>query len=292
MIRQAPKAEEKERKVTYAGKEAIRCPVCDSTFHREELFTGRVNAGELTDELHRLYIPMHAWGEVQPLVYEMTVCPSCWYAASKADFAALPPGAVAVLSQETGTRIDAVQRLVPGVDFGSPRGLREGLASYYLALSCYQHFGKEAAPTVKQGIAALRASWLCAHLEAKEPGEDWDRVSRLFARKARFLYRRAVELEQAGKEPITSARWLGPDTDKNYGYEGVLYLMGILELKYGPRSDPARRAELLDSSKRAVAKLFGLGRRSKSKPGPLLDKARDFYDRVKAELKQADDDDE
>jgi len=202
------------------------------------------------------------------------------------------PAARAALANDVSPRLDAAQRVFDGVDFASPRTPIEGAASYYLALMSYDAFPKEFAPTIKQGVCALRAAWLCDLLAAKRPGENFDYAARLFYRKARFLYRRAVELEQSGKERIGEMKWLGPDTDKNYGYEGVLYLQGILELKYGPRSDPAKRAERLDSSKRAVAKLFGLGRRSKSKPGPLLDKARDFYDSVKKELSQDEDDDD
>jgi uncharacterized protein (DUF2225 family) len=35
--------------------------------------------------------------------------------------------------------------------------------------------------------------------------------------------------------------------------------------------------------------MFGLGKKTKSKPGPLLDKARELYDRLKAELQDGDD---
>ena len=91
MVRYAQKPDsEKEKKVTFISKEPIVCPVCEASFNREELFSGRVNAGDLTDELHRTYIPMHSYGEVHPLVYELTVCPSCWYSAYKYDFLGLP----------------------------------------------------------------------------------------------------------------------------------------------------------------------------------------------------------
>jgi hypothetical protein len=89
--------------------------------------------------------------------------------------------------------------------------------------------------------------------------------------------------EQSGKEPLSGGRNFGPDTDKNYGYEGVLYLTALLELKYGSRLDPGRRAAALGESKRAIAKLFGLGKSSKAKPGPLLEKARDLYDNLNKE---------
>jgi hypothetical protein len=286
---QKPDKEEKEKKVTFVAKEISRCPVCDADFHREELFSGRVNAGDLTDELHRTYIPMQAYGEIHPLVYEVTVCPSCWYSAYKHDFMEAPAQVRDPLITATASRVEAVQRVFEGVDFGGSRGLIEGAASYYLAMMSYELFPKEFAPTFKQGLSALRAAWLCAEIDAKRPGERYDYVAELFYRKARFLYKLAVECEQKGTERLSTVKWLGPDTDKSYGFEGVLYVAGILELKHGPREDAAKREESLLAAKRAVARMFGLGRSSKSKPGPLLDKARNLYDMLKAELNQEDD---
>ncbi|HTX72590.1 MAG TPA: DUF2225 domain-containing protein [Rectinemataceae bacterium] len=289
---QKPDRDDKERKITFISKEATRCPVCDASFRREELFSGRVNAGELTDELHRTYIPMQAYGEVHPLVYDVTVCPSCWYAAYKTDFLGIPPKVVHPLSEGIAARVEAVQRLFSPLDFSSPRGLMEGAASYYLAMLCYEHFSKEYSPAIKQGISALRAAWLCTELEEKHGGQNYGYAAKVFYSKARFLYRVAVESEQKGKESLTTVKWLGPDTDKNYGYEGVLYLVAVLELKYGPTADEAKRAELLTDAKRTVAKMFGLGKKTRTKPGPLVDKVRDLYDMLKAELKQEDDEDD
>jgi uncharacterized protein (DUF2225 family) len=293
MVRYAQKPEgEKEKKVTFISKEPNVCPVCEVSFNREELFSGRVNAGDLTDELHRTYLPTHNYGEVHPLIYELTVCPSCWYSALKSDFPGIPSKVAGILKDETAARVEATQRVFNNADFNSPRSLKEGAASYYLAMFCYEHLSKEYSPAIKQGISALRSAWLCGYLDVKEPGENYAYVARLLYGKARFLYRLAVELEQKGKEQLTTVKWLGPDTDKNYGFEGVLYLSAIFELKYGPREDEAKRMELLDASKRTIAKMFGIGRKSRSNPGPLVDKVRDLYDALKKELHQDEDEDE
>lgn len=293
MVRNAPKPEsEKEKKVTFIAKDSIKCPVCEAEFHREELFSGRVNAGDLTDELHRLYIPMQAYGEIHPLVYDITVCPSCWYAAFKSDFTEIPHQAALGLSEGIAGRVESAQRVFDSVDFNSPRGLLEGAASYYLAMISYEAFPKEFAPSFKQGLSALRAAWLCSELDSKRPGENFAYMAELFYRKARFLYKLAVEYESKGTERLSTLKWLGPDTDKSYGYEGVLYISTVLEFKYGPKDNPGLRAEALTSGKRALAKMFGLGKSTKNKPGPLLDKARGFYDKLKAELKEDDESDE
>jgi len=293
MVRYAQKPEnDKEKKVTFISKEPIVCPVCETSFNREELFSVLVNAGDLTEELHRTYIPMHNYGEVFPLVFELTVCPSCWYSAYRPDFLGIPNKVTGTLRDLTAARVETVQRIFAGADFSSPRGLLEGAASYYLAMLCYERLPKEFSPVIKQGLSALRAAWLCTYLDERRPGENFAYAGRVFYGKARFLYRLAIELEQKGKEQLTTVKWLGPDTDKNYGFEGILYLSAILELKYGPREDEAKRIETLDSSKRTIAKMFGIGRKSKSRPGPLVDKVRALYDQLKLELHQDDEEDE
>jgi uncharacterized protein (DUF2225 family) len=45
----------------------------------------------------------------------------------------------------------------------------------------------------------------------------------------------------------------GPDTDKNYAYEGVLYLCAYLRYKFGP-SDPDQRKLSLEDARRTIAK--------------------------------------
>lgn len=283
--------EEKELKITFYSKDAVRCPICDASFYREELLSGggRLIAGPLTDELHRIYEPSAKYGDVHPLVYSATVCPSCWYASSDADFANAPEKIRAELSLDRDARIADAQKIFPNIDFSGARSLEAGAASLYLALRCYGFFPKEFSPTLKQGMTALRAAWLFDELHKKRPTENFDWLALLFKRKAHFLYREAILKEQSGKEPLSGVKNFGPDTDKNYAYEGALYLVGLLELKYGPREDAEKRNAALSDAKRSIAKIFGLGRSSKSKPGPLLEKARNLYDELNKELNETDD---
>jgi uncharacterized protein (DUF2225 family) len=283
--------EERELKLTFQSKDALKCPVCSASFHREELLSGggRLIAGPLTDELHRLYEPSVKYGVVYPLVYQPTVCPSCWFASYDADFQGLPEKSRDPIAAERDGRITDVQTIFPRVDFSSPRSLAEGAAAHYLALRCYGHYPKEFSPTLKQAIAAIRAAWLFEALHEKEKGENYDWLALLFKRKARFLFKEAVLKEQNGKEPLAGVRNFGPDVDKNYAYEGTLYLTALLELKYGPQEDAEKRAAALGDAKRTIARLFGLGKSSKAKPGPLLEKARELYDGLNRELHENDD---
>ncbi|MDR1948601.1 MAG: DUF2225 domain-containing protein [Spirochaetaceae bacterium] len=279
-----------ERKISFQSKEEFICPVCEAAFHREELLSGsgRLIAGEITDELHRLYEPSAKYGEIFPLAYQATVCPECWFAAMDRDFVSLPRAMKGKAKKDQASRFDTVGQIFPNVDFHEPRNLINGAASLYLTVYCYDYFSRDFSPTIKQGIAALRAGWLLDHIHEKYPGQHFDWLAVLFKKKAQFFYSEAIIREQSGKEPLSGIKNFGPDTDKNYSYEGALYLSGLLRLRYGARDDPEHRRESLDEVKRTIAKIFGLGKSSKSKPGPLLENARNLYDSINVELNETD----
>jgi uncharacterized protein (DUF2225 family) len=282
--------EEREIKLTFLSKEEYICPVCETSFHREELLSGsgRLIAGELTDELHRLYQPSAKYGDVYPLAYTAIVCPECWFASVDKDFSDLPKNARDQVREDRENRVAGVRQVFPHVDFNEPRNLISGAASLYLAVRCYDFYPREFSPTIKQGIAALRAGWLLDAMDEKYPGQHFDWLARLFKRKAQFFYSEAMRREQNGTETLSAVNAFGPDTDKNYGYEGALYLSGFLKIKYGSREDAEQWRASLGEVKRTIAKIFGLGKTSKSKPGPLLEHARSLYDALGKELNETD----
>lgn len=293
-ISSAQQKNEKMSPLTFYSKEQIICPICDMHFKREELKSGggRLIAGDLTDELRRLYEPSAKYGEVHPLVYAITVCPKCNYAAFPQDFSVLDKDSLNAIYEKMQERYRSITNLCGSVDFGQNRTLREGAASYYLAMLCYEHIDLKFSPTIKRGLCALRAAWLFSDLDKKHPEENYAYVSTLFYHKALFFYRRAVELETAGKEMIASLKSFGPDLDKNYGFDGVLYLSALLEFKYGSKTDSESRHKLLSFQRRSLAKMFGLGKSSKAKPGPLLEHARALYDMIVAELAETGEEDD
>lgn len=292
MKREEDQQMKREAAISYYSKEQIECPVCGAKFKREEMYSGggRVIAGDLTEELRRLYEPSAKYGEVYPLIYSMTVCPQCLYTGFTQDFRVIDKPIAEKLLEAMNERYSAVKGLFGYVDFNTARTLHAGAASYYLALLCYDHFDSKYSPTIKQAICALRSAWLFSTLGEKEPEENYTYISKLFYQKALFLYRRALELETTGKEMIAGLKSFGPDVDKNYGYDGVIYLGALLEYRYGQRQDTETRLKRLEMHKIALAKLFGLGKSSKSKPGPILEHARVLYDALKVELNETDDD--
>ena len=289
-LRQKEQKEPKELKLSFMSKEDYTCPACGEVFKREELLSGsgRLIAGKLTDELHRLYEPSLKYGDVYPLAYQATVCPKCWFAAIDKDFTEMPGEVKHVAMNDSKRRIADTKLIFPKTTFTQPRDLSAGAASQYLVLRCYEYFPKGSSPTIKQAIAALRAGWLLDALDEKSPGQHYDWLAMLFKKKANYLYNEAIRREQSGKETLSALKIFGPDTDKNYGYEGALYLTALLRYKYSFRDDPGQRAKTLEEAKRTIAKIFGVGKSSKAKPGPLLEHAKNLYEVMSKELNETD----
>ena len=284
------KYDEREAKVSFQSKEEYTCPVCDTFFHREELLSGsgRLIAGVLTDELHRLYEPSSRYGEVYPLIYQATVCPECWFAAMDKDFSDFAKEDKSRAETDREKRIADTKLVFPETDFYKPRDIISGAASLYLIIRNYGYFPKQYSPTIKQGIASLRAGWMLDEINKKYPGQHYDWLALLFKKKAFYLYGEAIRREQSGKETLSGLKIFGPDTDKNYGYEGALYLSALLCYKYGYQDNPEHRVKNLDEAKRTIARIFGIGKSSKNKPGPLLEHARNLYESISKELNEID----
>ena len=278
--------EDRELKISFISKKEYSCPACGASFHKEEMLTGggRLIAGALTEELHRLYEPSNKYGNVYPLVYQAVVCPECWFASMEADFSLLPDAAAdaAFLGKEK-RKADALL-IFPDIDFRMPRRLMEGAASFYLVLRCYDFYDKAISPTIKQGIAALRTAWLLDELDKKFPEQHYDWLATLFRKKAQYFYSEALSREQNGNETLSGIKNFGPDTDKNYAYEGMLYLCAYLQYKYGSSQTAEERKYTLESARRTIAKLFGMGKSSKDKPGPFLELARKMYNTINEEI--------
>ncbi|MCL2763810.1 MAG: DUF2225 domain-containing protein [Treponema sp.] len=280
--------EDKELKITFQSTKEYRCPVCDSEFRKEELRSGggRLIAGKLTEELHRLYEPSAKYGEIYPLVYVSIVCPQCWFSSMEADFSQLPRENKDKLMEDTEKRMKNTKLVFPNVDFSENRTLMEGAASQYLTLHCYDYYNKPSSPTIKQGLASIRCAWLIDELHRKYPEQHYDWLALLFRKKAHYLYNEALSREQSGREKLSGLNVFGPDTDKNYSYEGMLYMCAYLKYKYGPANDATERKTSLEDARRTISKLFGMGKASKDKPGAFLEHARALYDTINKEISE------
>ena len=276
------------QKLTFFEKKQSACPVCAAKFFHEDLLSGggRLIAGNLTKELRRQYDPSKKFGEVWPLVYPVMVCPVCYFAAFPQDFNSIPETHLKQAEINADERRESIAMIFAQLDFTAPRTLREGIASYYFAVMCYDFYDKRANPTFKAGLAALRAAWLFEDLDVQEPGENWDYLKLIFYRKANFYYRLSLERESAGQEAFDAQLHFGPDLDKNYGYYGVIYLAAYLDYKYGSTADPGKRVASLQYARRMMAKIFGAGKSSKNRPAAILDSAKEVYEQMGEEIQQ------
>ncbi len=121
MKREEDQQSKKEVAISYYSKDQIECPVCGAKFKREEMYSGggRVIAGDLTEELRRLYEPSAKYGEVYPLIYSMTVCPQCLYTGFTQDFRVIEKPIAERLLEAMNERYSAVKGLFGYIDFNT-----------------------------------------------------------------------------------------------------------------------------------------------------------------------------
>jgi len=279
-----------QKKISYYVTNETECPVCKTKHNREEMLTGggRLIAGKLTQELRRLYQENRKFGLIYPLAYAVQVCPGCFYAAYPKDFNKLSGDEAQAIKTTTPHRRDLLTTLFNTADFSKPRDLVLGAASYLLAVDCYHLRGATIAPTPKKAVSAMRAAWLLDDLFKLAPQRPYDKASDFYYMEAVSNYRLTLELMTSGKEPIEAeAGILGPDLDHNWMFDGVIYLNAYLTKKYLNQlaDSDAKRYKILEQSKRYLAKLYGMGKSSKSKPSVIIDMARDLYDELGEMLK-------
>lgn len=288
MLKKQP-VDSSKKSISYRLKDKTQCKVCNFEFQREQLHSGggRLIAGKLTAELRRLYDVNKKFGKVYPLAYAMVVCPQCLFTSFPNDFNALQPDEVERLKKSITDRRTGIEKITGPVDFNEDRNLVLGAASYVLGIDCYQMRGYNVAPTPKKAICSIRGAWLFQDMADEFPGMNFEKVSEFLYTKAQNYYSPTLEIMSTGKEPVEQFQGLlGPDTDNNWAFDGVIYLNGYLTLKYLEQLAPTKekKIELLDRSKRYLGKLYGMGKASKNKPSVIIDMAKDLYEVVSKKL--------
>ncbi len=273
---------------TFFSKTPMECPLCQSEFYREDLKSGggRLIAGKLTHDLRRLYEDNKKFGVIIPMIYSISVCPECYYAALYEDFYSLGKSREKLIEHQS-TRENLVQQLCPGINYHKVRNIEHGLMSYLLAIDCYKLMDKRQSPTLKRGILSLRVSWLASDMAKHYDKPVFASMKQIFYRKAAKYYGLALGYSQNGTEPFDGTKHIGPDTDKNWGYDGLLYLAGLLNYKLA-ESDKniERKGKTYIKVRRIMGKLYGRGQASKDKPTVILNNAKDIYDDLRKSIKQ------
>ena len=273
------------RKATFRAKENTVCPICKAEHQKEQMFQGggRLIAGKTTQELRRLYEKNKKYGRLNPNDYVMVVCPNCYYSAFPKDFPTMSPEDSARLKLQTNDRKVNLEKILGPVDFSEDRNIATGAGSYLLGIDCYQNRAPLIAPTPKKAVCAIRAAWYFSDLAEEFPNMNFDKLRDLLYQKAAIWYGETLDIMQTGSEPVDSAVGiLGPDTDNNWGFDGVMYLNAYLRNKFKEQlaSTPADQLELLVRAKRMLSRIYGSGKSSKSKPSVIIEMTKELYEQL------------
>ncbi|PJZ68072.1 hypothetical protein CH373_04540 [Leptospira perolatii] len=271
------------KKISFRAKEDTVCPVCSEVHQKENMFQGggRLIAGKLTQELRRLYEKNKKFGRVNPNDYVLNVCPRCLYTCFPKDWSLLDAEENTKFKESADARRKNIELIMGPLDFYQDRNLVLGAASYLLSIECYQARKVNVAPTPKKAVCAVRGAWYYDDLNAEFPNMGYDKIRDLLYQKSAGWYTETMEIMQSGSEPVESASYiLGPDTDKNWGFDGVIYLSAYLTMKFKDElaSDAQSKLNLLVRAKRTLSRLYGSGKASKSKPSVIIDMAKELYD--------------
>ncbi len=265
--------------ISFYGNKPVQCPSCQTSFRREVLRSGggRLIAGDLMPDLRRTYKPSPKFGDVNPLIFNVVVCPNCLYSALPEDYLMVGEDIRAALKATTKRRQKYLKMIFGNVDFSQERTLAAGAASFFLAVSSYSSYTKDFAPTTKKAICAVRASWLVSDLNKLKPGAGFDKIYWYFRYLAWTLYEAAIQHAQNGEETFDKVSSLGPDIDMNYGYDGAMYMLAYLGLEQSAYLREEESYEKLKYYRLLLSKVFGFGKISKDKPSPLVNTAKDLH---------------
>ena len=223
--------------ISFFRKDELICPSCEKDIPQEDIRTGsgRLDAGELRNDLHRLYISTKEHGSVYPIIYGIYTCNNCYYSLLKYDMGKLSQKSIENISTQDAVaeRKESLKHLFKDIpDFSTNKTLVSAVAAYLLTVQTYNQCNVSDVPTIRMAICALRAAWLCGHIKDFCDDEFVDSLTSILYKKSLFLYNKAMDLALSGDEDLLSTT-LGPDIDKDYRYDGVVYIQAWLLFHYG-----------------------------------------------------------
>ncbi len=269
--------------ISFIAKKSVNCPVCGTSFRQEVLRVGRgrLIAGELLIDLRRSYKVSPKYGSVNPLIYNIIVCPDCLYAVMPEDFKKPKPDNIEKIKAARENRKKYMLSIFDEeIDFHNQRTLLAGAASMFLAISTYSNFSKDLAPSVKKAICAIRASWLCKDLMAEYSDRHFELIYWYFRKLAWKMYDRLILYAESGEESFDSIKKLGPDLDTDYGYNGVLYIASYLAYELKETLDEITQYKRLFYYRTTLGKVFGFGKSSKEKPSTILAFSKNLHGKL------------
>lgn len=140
----------------YFFNKEITCPVCGSKFHTMLIRESRLKQKERTDDLRVLFL------DIEPLLYNIWICPECYYAMRSSEFAKVDEIQKKSLANHAARRKEAYS-----FNFTGRRTLGFAIKAYKMAVDCCESLGKN---KVDERMAGLwfNIAWLYDDLQEAE----------------------------------------------------------------------------------------------------------------------------
>lgn len=179
-------------------KEVV-CPACSHTFITNNFRSKSLPVIKREADFHEIY------EVINPVAFDIWVCPECLYAAKKEDYETINSDILEKIAKDKSTR----KKTAGNLDFTLLRDYDLGIMSYKLAFMCYQH---RKATNAFLGSLYLKCAWL-----AREKGDI------------------GVEKEQIVNviEKYEKALSIGEKISGQISELGVLFLLGELYRQMG-----------------------------------------------------------
>lgn len=195
---------EKEEKTKTKLEESIwekevSCPICGNSFITHNYRTKSLNIINKESDFHEIY------EVINPLVFDMWVCPECYYAAKKEDFENIDVKLIERFVKDRSLR----KKIAENADFKLMRNYETGIISYELAINCYENRKPSSAFL---GSLYLKAAWI-----AREKGDS--------DKEKKYLTEVAARYEQSLS--------VGEKTGGQLSELGLIYLLGEIYRRVG-----------------------------------------------------------
>lgn len=244
----APEVKEED----FLFDKTYECPVCDGTIKARTLKAGKVKLSHTDLDLRPVY------EQVEPIKYDVIICPHCGYAALTRYFKGLTTGQIKAIRENISKAFKPVNEKKETYTY------EEALNRYKLAL---------ANAIVKRGKASekayicLKAGWLLRSMQ-----ENMDRFEPCYEKKQKEAKVQEREFLKNALEGFISAR-----ESESYPMCGmdettVEYLIGVLAMEF----------EQFDIASRLISGIIV----SASANSRMKDKAREVKDMLIAKIKE------
>lgn len=184
----------------------VSCPVCSNTFITNNYRTKSLTVLKKEDDFHEIY------GVINPIAFDIWVCPECLYAAKKEDYETINPEVLERIAKDKSAR----KKTAGDLDFNLVRDYDTGIMSYRLAFMCYQY---RKATFAFIGSLHLKCAWL-----AREKGDTV--LEKMELKKVIENYETAFSIGEKISGQISEI--------------GVLYLIGELYRRLGDSATAAK----------------------------------------------------